>query len=84
MSTLRNSRILVPAVLIGWAFLATAATGDAARFQEAALTRPASPAKAPDPNGFIQRWLLLEPIRVQIRSNQELTDSFVQAEEGHL
>src|SRR5208337_4627459 len=34
---------------------------------------------APDPNGYIERWLLLEPIRVPIRSNQELTDSFVQA-----
>jgi hypothetical protein len=28
------------------------------------LTRPASPAKPAGANGFIQRWLLLEPIRV--------------------
>jgi hypothetical protein len=44
------------------------------------LTRPTSAERAPDPNGFIQRWLLLEPIRQQsLRSNQQLTDSFVQA-----
>jgi len=59
--------------------LATAATGDTAPGQAPALMRPASPTKAPDPNGFLQRWLLLEPIRVPIRSNAELTDSFVQA-----
>jgi hypothetical protein len=28
------------------------------------LTRPASPAKPTGPDGFIQRWLLLEPIKV--------------------
>ena len=44
------------------------------------LTRPVSPEKAPDPNGFIQRWFLLEPIKQQsLRSNQQLRDSFVQA-----
>jgi hypothetical protein len=79
MSALRKSRISAFAVLAGLALLAIASTGDAARGQEAALTRPASPTKAPDPNGFLQRWLLLEPIRVPVRSNQELTDSFVQA-----
>jgi hypothetical protein len=39
------------------------------------LTRPASPAKAADADGFLQRWLILEPIRV----NGQLTDSAVQA-----
>jgi hypothetical protein len=67
------------AAMVCSVLLAIATTGDAALGQAAALTRPASPAKAPDPNGFLQRWLLLEPIRVQVRSNQELTDSFVQA-----
>jgi hypothetical protein len=43
------------------------------------LTRPDSAEKAPDANGFIQRWLLLEPVRQSLRSNQQLTDSFVQA-----
>jgi hypothetical protein len=39
------------------------------------LTRPTSPAKAPNVDGFLQRWLILEPIRV----NGQLTDSAVQA-----
>ena len=79
MSVLRKFRTPALAVLVGSALLAIAATGDAARGQAPTLTRPASPTKAPDPGGFLQRWLLLEPIRVQVRSNQELTDSFVQA-----
>lgn len=41
----------------------------------ASLTRPASPAKAPDADGFLQRWLILEPIRVP----GQLTDSAVRA-----
>ena len=43
------------------------------------LTHAASAEKAPDANGFIQRWLLLDPIPQSVRSNQQLTDSFVQA-----
>jgi hypothetical protein len=39
------------------------------------LVRPASPARAPDADGFLQRWMLLEPIRV----NGQLADSAVQA-----
>ena len=38
------------------------------------LTSPDSPRKAPGPDGFIQRWLLLEPIGAN-----GLTDSVVQA-----
>jgi hypothetical protein len=36
----------------------------AARPPAPSLTRPATPAKAPDADGFLQRWLILEPIRV--------------------
>ena len=38
------------------------------------LVRPASPNKAPNGDGFLQRWLILEPIRVA----GQLTDSAVQ------
>ena len=38
------------------------------------LTRPSTPAKAPDDEGFIRRWLVLEPIGAN-----GLTDSAVQA-----
>ena len=39
------------------------------------LVRPAATAKAPDAEGFLQRWMILEPIRVA----GQLTDSAVQA-----
>jgi hypothetical protein len=73
MMTIR--RLLVPAVVVGAAFLASAATP---RGPTPHLTKPVSVEKAPDANGFIQRWLVLEPIPIQIRSNAQLNDSFVQ------
>jgi hypothetical protein len=33
--------------------------------------------KTPDPEGFIQRWLLLEPIKKPNRSNTVFTDSYI-------
>jgi hypothetical protein len=54
-------------------------SGGGARGPAPGLTRPAGVEKAPDADGFIQRWLVLEPIRIQIRSNAQLTDSFVRA-----
>ena len=38
------------------------------------LVRPAATAKAPDADGFLQRWMILEPIRVP----GQLTDGAVQ------
>jgi hypothetical protein len=63
-----------PAVPVISVILMIFAGGDAARGQAPTLTRPASASKAPDTDGFIQRWLLLEPIAAG-----ELTDSAVQA-----
>lgn len=37
----------------------------------------ASPSKTPDADGFLQRWLLLEPIDKPNRSNTVFTDSYV-------
>jgi hypothetical protein len=57
------------------ALLMLAAAPDiAAQIPASTLTNPASPEKAPDAGGFIQRWLLLEPIGAN-----GLTDSAVQA-----
>jgi len=50
-----------------------AAAPAAARPPAASLSRPATPAKPASPDGFIQRWLLLEPIRVP----GQLTESAV-------
>ena len=46
-----------------------------ARGPAPSLVRPGSVPKAPDAAGFLQRWLILEPIRVA----PQLTDSAVQA-----
>jgi len=41
------------------------------------FTPATSPPKAPDKDGFLQRWLLLEPIYKPNRSNTVFTDSYV-------
>ena len=64
-------------VLSASAILAGAAQqpAPAARGPAPSLARPSSAPKAPDAAGFLQRWLILEPIRVA----PQLTDSAVQA-----
>ncbi len=70
---LRNMTALV--VLTGSAFLVMAASqGNTARDPAPSLARPTSAERAPGANGFIQRWLILEPIPAN-----GLTDSAVQA-----
>src|SRR6185436_14143714 len=51
-----------------------AASAIAAQIPASTLATPTSPIKAPNADGFIQRWLLLEPIAAD-----ELTDGAVQA-----
>jgi hypothetical protein len=41
------------------------------------FTRATKSKKTPDPEGFIQRWLLLEPINKPNRSNTVFTDSYI-------
>jgi hypothetical protein len=61
-------------VLAGSAFLnSNAARGNAARGPAHSLARSSSAERTPDANGFIQRWLILEPIPAN-----GLTDSVVQ------
>ncbi len=71
MNSLRKYHVLTIAVVAGSALLAMAA---AARVSWPTLTKPASPERAPDADGFIQRWLLLEPI-----PSSGLTDNVVEA-----
>lgn len=78
-----SSRTLVPLVLLAALCPAASASSQltAARQQGPAeprppapsLARPTSPAKPTDAEGFVQRWLLLEPIRVP----GQLTESAV-------
>jgi hypothetical protein len=70
MSSLTKRFFPAPAAL---AFLAIAAVAQVSS-PPVTLTPPATPEKAPDADGFIQRWLLLEPIQVN-----GLTQAAVQA-----
>ena len=71
MTTTRG--ILKLAIVIGSALLGFAAENSPA--PAPSLTRPDTAEKAPHPDGFLQRWLILEPIRV----SGQLTDNAVQA-----
>jgi len=77
---MKTYRTLLRALLLGAVASALPVAGISA--QEAAtrapaptLQPPASPTKAPDADGFIQRWLILDPIR----RPGSLADSAVQA-----
>lgn len=74
MNSLRNHNLTALVVLAGSALLATAAASGDPQVTWPTLTKPASAEKAPDADGFIQRWLILEPIL-----SRGLTDSAVQA-----
>ena len=74
MVKLRYLLLSAPAVLAGTALLAIATAADVVRPPAPTLTRPATPEKAPGADGFIQRWLLLEPIPAS-----GLTESIVRA-----
>ena len=74
MISLRNLLKAWLSVMAASALLAIAADNTDHR-PAPSLTRPVSAPKAPDAYGCIQRWLILEPIRV----NAQLTDRAVQA-----
>ena len=75
MIMLRNTRMPALVILAGSALLAmAAAAGCAARSPVPSPTCPVSAEKALNADGFIQRWLILEPIPAN-----GLTDSAVQA-----
>jgi hypothetical protein len=62
-------------VVAGMLDLSTAARqSPVPRRPASSLVAPSSPQKAPDADGFLRRWLILEPIRVP----GQLTDSAVQ------
>lgn len=55
------------------------APGDTTRTIAPYFTPATASKKTPDHDGFIQRWLLLEPINKPIRSNTIFKDSFLRA-----
>ena len=71
----RMLRLIVPAVLGSAALLSSAGAQTTGRGPAPTLSAPKSPVKAPGGEGFIQRWLILEPIPMK----GQLTDTAVQA-----
>ena len=68
--------VVVLALFAGSAVLAVTESQDPpARPRAATLTNPATPTKEPDADGFLRRWLVLEPIPTKA----QLADSAVRA-----
>ena len=87
MNTLRKIVMLMMGVLAAWAFhvfspapasaAPAAAPDDVPRSIAPYFVPATSSPKAPDADGFLQRWLLLEPISKPNRTNTVFTDSYV-------
>src|SRR5689334_6317416 len=71
-----SSKTLLLAALVAATCLSrVAAQKDPLRPTVPSLVRPMSPTKTPGADGFIQRWVILEPIP----RNGQLTDGAIQA-----
>jgi hypothetical protein len=77
MNTLRKFVMLVIGVMALPASQVCSAAPDNARSIAPYFTPATSSPKAPDADGFLQRWLLLEPINKSLRSNAGFTNSYV-------
>ena len=78
MKTLRKIALPVIGVLaISVSRVIAAAPADAPRSIAPYFTPATASPKAPDNDGFLQRWLLLEPINKPNRSNAGFVDSYV-------
>jgi hypothetical protein len=77
LRTLCALSIAAPAMLA--AALTTPVHAQAVRGTPPAVARAGPAARTPDAKGYLRHWLLLDPIVIAVRSNQQLTDSFVQA-----
>jgi hypothetical protein len=89
----KSNKLLFLAALLTWGALEsyaqsaisggridTITDNDSARSITPFLTPATVKKKSPDADGFIQRWLLLEPINKSIRSNLVFTDSYLKTE----
>ena len=87
MNILRNFAMLVIGIFVilalqGYSGASNSAvsgttTSDTTRSIAPYFTHITSSPKAPDAEGFLQRWLLLEPINKPNRSNTVFTDSYI-------
>jgi hypothetical protein len=70
-------KIVLPVFGLFVALISSAAPDEAPRSLAPYFTPATAAPKPPDAEGFLQRWLLLEPIKKPIRSNAVFTDSWV-------
>jgi hypothetical protein len=70
-------KIVLPVFGLFVALVSAAAPDEAPRGLAPYFTPATASPKPPDAEGFIQRWVLLEPIKKAIRSNAVFTDSWV-------
>lgn len=83
MNIFRNFMILVFNLLVLSVFQSSfaapddAINSDATRSLAPYFTPATASPKAPDADGFLQRWLLLEPINKPNRTNTVFTDSYI-------
>jgi hypothetical protein len=83
MNIFRNIATLVFCVLVVLAYQNSSAasggagTGDSIRSIAPYFTPASSSPKTPDADGFLQRWMLLEPIIKPNRTNTVFTDSYI-------
>jgi hypothetical protein len=83
MSTLRNTMLPLFCLLAGLATQFACDAADTGATDLAPYFGPAiSASKTPNEDGFLQRWLLLEPIKKSIRGNTVFTDTYVRNELG--
>jgi hypothetical protein len=68
-----HTRIIGAALALVHSALVVIAAENSMRPSVPSLTSVSSAEKTPDPDGFIQRWLILEPIHV----NTPLTDNAI-------
>jgi hypothetical protein len=81
MITLRNLLLSASALLASAALVETvAAQAIAPRGLATSLAAPATPTATPGPDGFLQRWMLLEPIPVSGEVNQTAVQATVKKE----
>jgi hypothetical protein len=80
MNTLRKIVMPVFGILAALTFqMFSAEPGNAPRSLAPYFTPATASPKAPDKDGFLQRWLLLEPINKPNRSNAGFTESYVRS-----
>ena len=80
MTTLRTILMPASAVLAATVLFTVSAAPGGPSQAPVTLTRPDSPAKAPGPAGFLQRWLILEPISIGNQQTENASKAAVKVE----